>query len=145
MNYLKDKLPWVLFCHVPAEGRKTPFERYKHSIMGNLKGMPDFLIFYPKLAGKPPEQELLFLGLLIELKTPEHTRVVLKGKKIDEDSGLEVEVVLDPGSKPVHSYYPLWPHPDRLSPQMISDFILDAQFWIERIPDDIRSEWDEIV
>jgi hypothetical protein len=38
VNYIKDKLPDILAFHVPNEGKKSAFERYKHSLMGALKG-----------------------------------------------------------------------------------------------------------
>ncbi|MES2287622.1 MAG: VRR-NUC domain-containing protein [Bacteroidota bacterium] len=72
----------LLWFHVPSEGKKSAFERYKHSIMGNKKGVPDFLILYPKLKlslnNKPTIE---YLGLVIELKVAEYNRLVTKGKK----------------------------------------------------------------
>jgi len=78
VNYIKDKLHDIICFHVPNEGKKSPFERYKHSIMGSLKGCPDFAFMFPKFIGN--SKEIMYHGLFIELKTPEHTRVVLKGE-----------------------------------------------------------------
>lgn len=86
VNYLKQNLPSVIAFHVPNEGKKSPFERFKASIMGILKGCPDFLILHPKYGetktdpGGTPYRDLIYVGLLIELKAPEHNRVVKKGK-----------------------------------------------------------------
>lgn len=85
VEYLENKYPTIIFTHVPAEGRKSPFERYKASLMGTRKGIADFIIFYPKYQLKKDGanqlyKELIYHGLLIELKAPEHNRIVLKGK-----------------------------------------------------------------
>ena len=80
VNYIKDKIPEVIAFHIPAEGKKSAFERYKHSIMGNVKGLPDFVFLHPKFASYS-KGEAIYHGLLIELKAPEHERVVMKGKK----------------------------------------------------------------
>jgi hypothetical protein len=86
VNWLKQNLPNVISFHVPNEGRKSPFERYKASIMGLLKGCPDFIILHPKHSEPKKDnsgnlyKELIYNGLMIELKAPEHERVVKKGK-----------------------------------------------------------------
>ena len=85
VNHLKSKHPDIVSIHVPNEGRKSAFERYKHSVMGALKGAPDFVILEPKTVKKTDSSgvvylELQYYGLLIELKAQEHNRVVLKGK-----------------------------------------------------------------
>ncbi len=85
VNFIKDKLPGVVYTHVPTTSRKSPFERYKYSIMGSLRGCPDFIILYPKiktvsLNGKN-YKDVEYFGLCIELKTPEYDRLVTKGKK----------------------------------------------------------------
>jgi hypothetical protein len=59
---LCEWLAWVkpgLWCHYPAEGRKTPFERYLWSIMGGKKSIPDFMFFTSKKG---------FNGLALEFK-----------------------------------------------------------------------------
>jgi hypothetical protein len=81
-KYHNDKV-WF---HIPNEGKKSSFERYKHSLMGARKGMPDFCILHPKTKpGKEqfsniPFKEVEYYGLLIELKAPERMQMVLKGK-----------------------------------------------------------------
>jgi hypothetical protein len=86
VNWLKQNLPNIISFHVPNEGRKSPFERYKASIMGLLKGCPDFIILHPKHSEPKKDnsgnlyKELIYNGLMIELKAPEHERVVKKGK-----------------------------------------------------------------
>ena len=86
VNWLKENLPNVLAFHVPNEGKKSPFERYKASIMGLLKGCPDFIILHPKHSETKDDgngnkyKVLQYNGLMIELKDTEHNRVVLKGK-----------------------------------------------------------------
>ena len=79
VNFIKDKLPEVIAFHVPSEGKKSAFERYKHSLMGNLKGVPDFVFLHPKYKSNL-SQEVEYHGLLIELKAQEHEKVVKKGK-----------------------------------------------------------------
>jgi hypothetical protein len=78
VNYIKDKLSDVICFHIPNEGKKSAFERYKHSLMGNLKGCPDFVFMFPKY--KKDTSIIEYYGLFIELKTPEHNRAILKGK-----------------------------------------------------------------
>ena len=79
VNYIKDKLPEVIAFHIPNEGKKSPFERFKHSRMGALKGCPDFIFLHPKYVSNT-SKEVLFHGLGIELKAPMHNRIVKKGK-----------------------------------------------------------------
>lgn len=79
VNYIKDKLPDVLAFHVPNESKKSKFECYKYSLMGALSGCPDFIFLFPKYVSND-SKEILFHGLAIELKAPEHNRVVKKGK-----------------------------------------------------------------
>ena len=86
VNWIKTNLPAIVCFHVPNEGKKSPFERYKSSMMGILKGCPDFIILHPKHSetkddGNGNKYKILeYNGLMIELKAPEHNRVVLKGK-----------------------------------------------------------------
>lgn len=100
VNYIKDKLPNVVAFHIPNESKKSAFERYKHSLMGALKGCPDFAFMFPKYKSID-SKEILYNGLFIELKAPEHNRVVLKGDnagKIVKTKGKlspEQKVVLD--------------------------------------------------
>jgi hypothetical protein len=88
VNWLKENLPNIIAFHVPNEGKKSAFERYKASIMGILKGCPDFIILHPKHSEPKKDEfgnvykELQYNGLMIELKAPEHERVVKKGKNI---------------------------------------------------------------
>lgn len=86
VNWLKSNLPNIIAFHVPNEGKKSAFERYKASIMGILKGCPDFIILHPKHSEIKKDlngteyRELLFNGLMIELKAPERNRIVASGK-----------------------------------------------------------------
>jgi len=88
VNWLKQNLPNVIAFHVPNEGKKSAFERYRASIMGILKGCPDFIILHPKHSEPKKDElgnvykELQYNGLMIELKAPEHNRIVKKGKNI---------------------------------------------------------------
>ncbi len=59
-------------------------------------------------------------------------------KGTDED-GREVKVT------PVHAYYSMWPHPETLMSRSLDDFSLDAEFWIQRIPESLKPEWNDIV
>ena len=45
MNYIKLQYPKVLAIHVPNEGKRTPFERYKFKVLGGVAGVPDVMIF----------------------------------------------------------------------------------------------------
>jgi len=87
VNFCRDRLHEnVVWFHASNEGKKTAFERYKYSIMGNLTGVPDFVFLYPKytVLQKDPNgndfRELVYQGLVIELKVPPHNRIVMKGK-----------------------------------------------------------------
>ena len=59
MQYLKLKYPDVFAIHVPNEGKRTPFERYKFKYLGGVAGVPDILIF---------SQNEFKAGLALELK-----------------------------------------------------------------------------
>lgn len=59
MNYIKLQYPKALVIHVPNEGKRTPFERYKFKFLGGVSGVPDILIF---------NKNLKYCGLAIELK-----------------------------------------------------------------------------
>jgi hypothetical protein len=59
MNYIKMQYPEVFAIHVPNEGKRTPFERYKFKYLGGVSGVPDLMIFNVK--GK-------YSGLALELK-----------------------------------------------------------------------------
>lgn len=103
VQHLKLKYPTKIAFHVPNEGKKSAFERYKHSLMGAMKGCPDFVLLEPKTILKTDSigieyLELQYYGLLIELKAPEHNRVVLKGKntgKIVKAKGKASEEQID--------------------------------------------------
>ncbi len=58
-NYLSIAYPKALFCHVPNEGKRSPFERYKFKELGGKAGIPDVLVFTPSKQ---------YSGLAIELK-----------------------------------------------------------------------------
>jgi hypothetical protein len=78
VNYIKDKLPEVIAFHIPNEGKKSAFERYKHSLMGAMKGCPDFIFLHPKYVSNT-SKEVIYHGLGIELKAQEHKKIVMKG------------------------------------------------------------------
>jgi len=59
MLYFKTKYPDVFVIHVPNEGRRSPFERYKFKFLGGVSGVPDILCF---------AQNANRSGLAIELK-----------------------------------------------------------------------------
>lgn len=59
LKWLNLQYPEAFVVHVPNEGRRTMFERYKFKQLGGVSGMPDLMIFNPK--GK-------YNGLAIELK-----------------------------------------------------------------------------
>lgn len=59
MYYLKAKYPKALSIHVPNEGKRSPFERYKFKYLGGVSGVPDVLVF---------SQNSNKCGLAIELK-----------------------------------------------------------------------------
>ncbi len=89
VRFMQEKLPDIVFFHVPNEGKKSAFERYKHSKMGALKGCPDFVFAYPKYIhgfsvnsnGVRKEEHTLFRhGLYIELKAHEHNKIVKTGE-----------------------------------------------------------------
>ena len=59
MAYLKIKHPNAFAIHVPNEGKRSPFERYKFKYLGGVSGVPDILVF---------SQNANKCGLAIELK-----------------------------------------------------------------------------
>lgn len=59
MQYLSTQYPKVFAIHVPNEGKRSPFERYKFKYLGGVAGVPDVLIFH---------QNSEFAGLAMELK-----------------------------------------------------------------------------
>lgn len=59
MNYISTQYPKVFAIHVPNEGKRSPFERYKFKYLGGVSGVPDILIFHRKA---------FLSGLAIELK-----------------------------------------------------------------------------
>lgn len=59
MQYLAAQYPEVLAAHIPNEGKRTPFERFKFKYLGGKAGIPDVMVFRP--SGD-------FVGLAIELK-----------------------------------------------------------------------------
>ena len=92
VNHIKKFYPNAICFHVPNEGKKSSFERYKHSLMGALKGVPDFIFLEPKREKKKDGAgvdyyDVKYYGLAIELKAPEHIRIVQKGK----DAGKSVK------------------------------------------------------
>lgn len=79
VNYVRGELPDIIAVHTPNEGKRSAFEQFKVSKMGIVAGFPDFAFFYPKYDNSTPKQ-LIYHGLLIELKAPEHNRIIKKGK-----------------------------------------------------------------
>ena len=59
MTYFKLNYPDAFVIHVPNEGKRSPFERYKFKYLGGVSGVPDILCF-SKNANR--------CGLAIELK-----------------------------------------------------------------------------
>lgn len=59
LDYIRFQYPKAVVAHVPNEGRRSPFERFKSSWLGVNSGVPDLLIFTP---GKK------YAGLAIEVK-----------------------------------------------------------------------------
>lgn len=59
ISYIKDKYMGAFVIHVPNEGKRTPFERYKFKYLGGVSGVPDVMVFYPNSK---------FCGLALELK-----------------------------------------------------------------------------
>ena len=59
ISYLQYQHPTILFAHVPNEGKRTIFERYKFKYLGGKAGIPDLLIF---------KTNKKYSGLAIELK-----------------------------------------------------------------------------
>jgi len=64
MKYCSMQYPNVLVVHVPNEGRRTPFERYRAKILGITAGIPDILVF--RASGR-------YYGLAVEVKAGKNT------------------------------------------------------------------------
>ena len=78
MKYIAAKYPNALAIHVPNEGKRSPFERYKFKYLGGLSGVPDVLVFH---------QNDFKAGLALELKVgynkpTENQKSVLKRLKM---------------------------------------------------------------
>lgn len=59
LKWLNLQYPEAFVVHIPNEGRRTMFERYKFKQLGGVSGMPDLMIFNPNKK---------YNGLAIELK-----------------------------------------------------------------------------
>jgi len=57
--YVKAQYPEAFVVHIPNEGRRSMFERYKFKTLGGVSGMPDLMFFNPNKYRN---------GLAIELK-----------------------------------------------------------------------------
>lgn len=57
--YIKAQYPEAFVVHIPNEGRRSMFERYKFKTLGGVSGMPDLMIYNPNKYRN---------GLAIELK-----------------------------------------------------------------------------
>lgn len=79
VEFMNENYPNVIFTHIPTEGKKSFFERYKHSIMGAKTGICDFVFLHPKYTEvnneNPPYRILVSHGLALELKAPSHERL----------------------------------------------------------------------
>jgi hypothetical protein len=84
MSYISLQHPKVLTIHVPNEGRRTPFERFKFKYLGGKSGIPDVLCF---------ENRGGFSGLAIELKV---------GYNKPTESQLECLKMLEDGNWSAH-------------------------------------------
>lgn len=76
VNYLQLQYPKVLFFHVPNEGKRTKFERFKAKVLGIKSGVSDLIIIEPNRD---------FNGLAIELKVGTNTPT-LNQKKFLQDA-----------------------------------------------------------
>jgi hypothetical protein len=95
VGFIKDKLHEIVCFHPINEGKRSAFEKYKFSIMGALAGIPDFVFLHPKYENG----ELKYHGLAIELKAPEHNKVVLKG--VNEGKIVKTKGSLSKGQKEI--------------------------------------------
>jgi hypothetical protein len=59
LNWMKFQHPKVFVVHPFNEGRRTPYERYKASVLGMVAGMPDIMIY---------DAIDIYNGLAVELK-----------------------------------------------------------------------------
>ena len=62
VNYLDDNLPEIIYTHVPSASRKTPFERFKYSLLGVKKGIADIIIFFKYVRQNQHIKELKVMG-----------------------------------------------------------------------------------
>lgn len=75
MDYIAMQYPEVLAAHIPNEGKRTPFERFKFKYLGGKAGIPDVMVFCP--SGD-------FVGLAIELKAGRNKPTEAQLKWLDE-------------------------------------------------------------
>lgn len=59
ISWINLQYPEAFVVHIPNEGRRSTFERYKFKQLGGVAGMPDLMIFNPNKK---------YNGLAIELK-----------------------------------------------------------------------------
>ena len=84
ISYLQYQHPTILFAHVPNEGKRTVFERYKFKYLGGKAGIPDLLIF---------KTNKKYSGLAIELKVGSNKPTALQKdwlKKLTNNNWLAV-------------------------------------------------------
>ncbi len=82
-----DWLRWVkpgLWHHYPAEGKKTPFERFLWAKMGGKSSVSDFMFYDPRHG---------FSGLAVELKATGETvynkNGSIRADKVDQEKFLQ--------------------------------------------------------
>ena len=85
LNYCKINYADVIVIHTPSEGKRTPFERYKASLMGLTKGIPDFLFL---------ERRGYSIGLAIELKATGKKIYLKDGKTFVADETIRKQAAM---------------------------------------------------
>lgn len=86
IKHVNSKYPDIVIFHIPNEGKRTPFERYKFKVLGSISGVPDLFI------AKANKQ---YNGLFLECKSSKGTlsKNQKSMKKRLENSNYKVEVV----------------------------------------------------
>lgn len=85
LNYCKVTYPDLIVIHTPSEGRRTQFERYKASLLGLTKGVPDFII---------PRKMGVFNGLVIEMKATGKKIYLKDGKTFVADETIRRQAAM---------------------------------------------------
>ena len=86
----------ALFFHVPNEGRRTPFERFKAKYLGMIPGIPDIIMV--------KDQDVLFLELKVKPNKPTKSQEEFLNKARSYHYGSHVAYTFDEAKKIIDNF-----------------------------------------